>query len=319
MTVDVEQVLEEIFFPDEDGQRASFRSGAKRFAYYTSADTAIKIIENGEIWLRNATVMNDFLEIEHGHRCIDALWAGSVGERLRRLIEEINPGGAARLWSLLTGVSRNRYAGTYITSLTEHGHNASESTLGRLSMWRAYGGDTNACLVIDPVVIRDEKRGDGLFINPVLYKSPDEFIVHFDDILSRFAKIKHIFKNIDIVEKFYSIFTHLSVLLKHPGFHEEREWRVYTGEYLSPNRQIPLKTQMVSIDGVPQKIAKIKLEDLKDEQVQELSCDRIIERVIIGPSPYGIVLKEAIEAAMVTAGVGNPGDRVINSYIPLRR
>jgi len=49
MTVDVDQILDGIFFPDEDGQRASFRSGARRFAYYTSADTAIKIIKNGEI------------------------------------------------------------------------------------------------------------------------------------------------------------------------------------------------------------------------------------------------------------------------------
>jgi len=263
--------------------------------------------------------MNDFLEIEHGHRCTDALWAGDEGERLRQFIEKIKPGGVAHLWSLLTGVSRNRYAGTYITSLTEHGQNDSESKLGRLSMWRAYGGDTNACLVIDPVVIRDEKRADGLFINPVLYKSPDEFIGYFSDILDRFTGTKHILQSIDIVEKFYSIFTHLSVLLKHPGFQEEREWRVYTGEYLSPNRQIPLKTTLVSVGGVPQKIAKIKFEHLKDRRGQSLNAEKIIERVIIGPSPYGIVLKEAIEAAMVTASFGNPGDRVINSNIPLRR
>lgn len=247
------------------------------------------------------------------------LWAGSVGERLRRLIEKINPGGAARLWSLLTGVSRNRYAGTYITSLTEHGQKASESTLGRLSMWRACGGDTNACLVIDPVVIRDEKRDDGLFIGPVLYKDPNGFIRYFSNIIDLMNEHIDIVRNIDIVERLYSLFTHFSVISKHPGFHEEKEWRVYTGKYLSPNREIPLPVTPVSVGGVPQKIAQIKFEHLKDMQGQPLNADKIIERVIIGPSPYGIVLKEAIEAAMVTASFGNPGDRVINSNIPLRR
>ncbi|WP_025840563.1 DUF2971 domain-containing protein [Asaia platycodi] len=319
MTVDVDKILHEIFFPDEDEQRASFRSGAKRFAYYTSADTAIKIIEKSEIWLRNATVMNDFLEIEHGHRCIDALWAGSEGDRLRQLIEKIEPGGAAQLWSLLTGISRDRYAGTYITSLTEHGQNDSENEFGRLSMWRAYGGDTNACLVIDPVVIRDEKRNDGLFISPVLYESPNGFIRRFSKIIDRMNENIGIIHNINIIELLYSLFTHFSVLLKHPGFHEEKEWRVYTGKYLSPNHEIPLETTLVSVGGVPQRIAKVKFKHLQDRQGQPLNADRIIERVIIGPSPYGIVLKEAIEAAMITASFGNQGDRVINSDIPLRR
>lgn len=319
MTVDLDKILKEIFFPDGDEQRAPFRSGEKKFAYYTSADTAIKIIENGEIWLRNATVMNDFLEIEHGHQCIDALWAGSEGERLRQFIEKIKPDGAAQLWSLLTGVSRDRYAGTYITSLTEHGQGASESTLGRLSMWRAYGGNTNACLVIDPVVIRDEKRGDGLFINPVMYRNPDDFIRYFSNIMNLMEENVDVIRHINIVELLFSLFTHFSVLLKHPGFHEENEWRVYTGKYLSPNREIPLTTTLVSIGGVPQKIAKINVRDLKDEKGQSLSMDRIIEKVIIGPSPYGIVLKEAIESAMQKAHFGNPSERAVNSRIPLRR
>ncbi|PHS26931.1 MAG: hypothetical protein COA84_05615 [Robiginitomaculum sp.] len=37
-----------------------------RFVYYTSAETAMKVLRNQELWFRNATVMNDFSEISYG-------------------------------------------------------------------------------------------------------------------------------------------------------------------------------------------------------------------------------------------------------------
>ena len=43
---------------------------AARFAHYTSADVAMQIIkakpDNRSLWLRNATEMNDFSEVEFG-------------------------------------------------------------------------------------------------------------------------------------------------------------------------------------------------------------------------------------------------------------
>ncbi len=38
----------------------------KRFSYYTNAETALKIIRNGEVWLRNVHVMNDTSELAYG-------------------------------------------------------------------------------------------------------------------------------------------------------------------------------------------------------------------------------------------------------------
>ena len=56
----------EIFCPGNMGKLSKIKSGNRKFAYYTSADTAKKIIQNEEIWFRNATVMNDFSEISYG-------------------------------------------------------------------------------------------------------------------------------------------------------------------------------------------------------------------------------------------------------------
>lgn len=39
-------------------------------AHYTTAETALQIIQNRTFWLRNATLMNDYSEIEHGDACL---------------------------------------------------------------------------------------------------------------------------------------------------------------------------------------------------------------------------------------------------------
>ena len=41
-----------------------------KFVHYTSAFAATQIIQNEEVWLRNALVMNDFSEVQHGETCL---------------------------------------------------------------------------------------------------------------------------------------------------------------------------------------------------------------------------------------------------------
>ena len=62
--------LSELFFPYAIGEMRKVRDTHTDFVYYTNAATAQKIISNGEIWLRNASEMNDFSEIEYGMSCV---------------------------------------------------------------------------------------------------------------------------------------------------------------------------------------------------------------------------------------------------------
>jgi hypothetical protein len=57
------------------------RSGCK-FAHYTSAENALNILAGRSLWLRNAAVMNDHSEIEHGRIIHERLLEGPLGKRL---------------------------------------------------------------------------------------------------------------------------------------------------------------------------------------------------------------------------------------------
>ena len=63
-----------------------------RFVHYTSAEAAINIIKNQEIWMRNAKCMNDFMEIEYGLRCLREAYNKSGREQFRNVLDRVSEG-----------------------------------------------------------------------------------------------------------------------------------------------------------------------------------------------------------------------------------
>jgi len=62
-----EQKLWEIFRPYAREQELLAKSENFRFAHYTSAESAIKILHQSKrLWLRKANCMKDFSEVEQG-------------------------------------------------------------------------------------------------------------------------------------------------------------------------------------------------------------------------------------------------------------
>ena len=66
MTDDDKTKLNEIFFPFGSKKRKDFIENNNNLVYYTTAGTAKNILKNQELWMRNASVMNDFSEISFG-------------------------------------------------------------------------------------------------------------------------------------------------------------------------------------------------------------------------------------------------------------
>jgi len=58
--------LNNIFFPIGTQRIENFKKQQHRLAYYTTEETAKKILQNSELWMRNASVMNDYSEIQYG-------------------------------------------------------------------------------------------------------------------------------------------------------------------------------------------------------------------------------------------------------------
>lgn len=72
------------------------------------------------------------------------------------------------------------------------------------------------------------------------------------------------------------------------------------------------------IGGVPQIVYKFPLDGTVSDALRGLDLSRILDGLIIGPSPYPWVMKEAFVAALLKAGVTDAESRVFVSNIPIR-
>jgi hypothetical protein len=77
---------------------AGLEQSGSKFVHYTSAEAAVSIIDNNCLWLRNATLQNDFSEIQHGIDCLNAYWGNSTKrERFEEVVSAINPEAAVAI------------------------------------------------------------------------------------------------------------------------------------------------------------------------------------------------------------------------------
>src|SRR3954471_7944215 len=86
-----------ILFPHAARRTAEALRKGTRFVHYSSAEAAMKVLSGRQMWMRKATLMNDFMEIEHGWMCVtSAIVSGHpMGGRLRRALDEVVPGFSA--------------------------------------------------------------------------------------------------------------------------------------------------------------------------------------------------------------------------------
>lgn len=289
----------------------------QRFVHYTSAHTAMLMCENKEIWLRKSNVMNDFMEIEYGFDCLNnALVKNS--ESIKYLFKDISDGSLEKITEWYNGWLPHFRNDTYIFCLSEHYEN--EDKTGRLSMWRAYGGDAGVAVVLSPTAILSPSDALGAYSSPVAYLGREEFSLELMSVIENIKSKKDYIKAQDS-EYFYNnicdVFRDATLCTKHPGFREEAEWRIiYSPSFNSSPR---ITKEVKSINGVVQPICRIPLIDIPDEGLVGLSIPDLIDRIIVGPSEHPEVMAEAFIELLTAAGVENAQSKVITSDIPLRR
>jgi hypothetical protein len=76
----------------------------------------------------------------------------------------------------------------------------------------------------------------------------------------------------------------LALCLKHKGFSEKKEWRVIYLPHALPSNNLERSIEVVG--GVPQTVYKIPLENDAEKQIQGVSIQDVLDRLIIGPSVY---------------------------------
>jgi hypothetical protein len=317
--------LESIFMPEARRQRIQAGFGddtaqvPTRFVHYTSAEAALNIIRTKRMWMRNTTCMADYGEVQHGLQIIQKFFSDKAKTEL--FIAELDacfPGVAQEAMEAFNRWGRNIYLGTYITSISEH--DEKEDFHGRLSMWRAFGGNTARVAIVYRV---PRFSGGALALNllfsPVAYLKQQEAHNTIHEVIRNIGQNCDFIRSIDrqiVANTVFYMFVAAATCLKHEGFREEREWRAIYSPQLNASPLMQCSTETVG--GVPQNVYKLPLDATVSPVLADLEFSQMFDRLIIGPSPYPWVMYEAFVKALTDAGCPEVKDRVITSDIPIR-
>jgi hypothetical protein len=313
-----EEKFAKIFFPYASKRIAEVKAKKTRFVHYTSADSAMSILKNRVLWMRNSSVMNDYREVMHGLESLRVAYdVSDGGKRLQLSLNRVFDGITTEIEKRYNQWVPSFESETYLTSISEHSDD--EDALGRLSMWRSYGESSGVAIVFNSQAFFSDTNVLGFYSSPVGYLDKKSFGSVLDEVAGNIEANSSELKNLGrakTVEIVTRLFMFAALSAKHPGFKEEREWRViYSPHFMKSN--ILMKT-IQSVDGVPQIIYKIPLKNISEHHITGLEPAELINRVIIGPSQYPTVLFQAFVELLAQAGVPDPESKVYVSQTPLR-
>lgn len=292
-------------------------------AHYTSLGVLEKIMESGELWLSNPLFMNDLEEMRFG--MVEGVKAFDQVAKEQQFIETC--GTSENIIKIsdcfhwhANQFEYNHAANVYVFCLSEH-NNASDD--GRLSMWRAYGGNGNGAAIIFNTDFITLKNGSPLYFAQVKYESAEGRIEWMKDTFRKCIRaIESNEITDDIIQRIalhmFNLMELYALTTKHKGFEEENEWRLI---YL-PERDIhKLLTERFSYiigkNGIEPKL-RFKIEPLKVDPPETWTFDSIVNKIILGPSVSSPIARKSVERMFEAHGRLNFKERLSVSKIPLR-
>jgi hypothetical protein len=314
--------LESIFMPYATRQRQKlYPNGAShaRFVHYTSAEAALSIIKTKRIWMRNTTCMSDYREVQHGFEILNRFFSDeSKRSVFVKALDECAPGAAQAAITLFDQWWNDIRFNTYLASISEH--DPKEDLHGRLSMWRAFGGNVaRVAIVFNVPWYAEGSLALNLMFSPVAYLTEAEAHAEVYAVVENIRNNCDFLRSIDrsvIVGTVFGMLIAGVLCLKHEGFHEEREWRVIYAPKRIASPLMESSTEIIG--GVPQMVYKVPVDVTVSDTLRDLDMYRMFDRLVIGPSPYPWAMYEAFTAALMKVGIPDAEKRVFTSGIPIR-
>lgn len=309
--------LFEVFHPYAVKQIKRVQDEGVRFVHYTTADAAFSILKNAEVWMRSSSCMVDFREVEYGLECWDGAYRSKMGGELRASLDGMFDGFSDEFQDLFEGWDPHLRRDTYLTCFSEQ--DRSEDEHGRLSMWRAFGAGVRVALVFNNKPFMSSSNALSVYSSPVAYLSPKQFDAEFATLAGGIAtnsKLLMAQGKDSVMAHLFQVFRYTAMCTKHPGFREEREWRImYSPSFESSTRVV---SGIQIIGGVPQRIYKIPLRDFPEDGLEGVEVPKLLERIIIGPTQYPQAVFDAFRQLLTDVGVQDPARKIRISDIPLR-
>jgi hypothetical protein len=158
-----------------------------------------------------------------------------------------------------------------------------------------------------------------LMFSPVAYLTEQQVHTEINTVVENIRTNSEFLASLDrsvLVGATFSMLVAGVACLKHEGFHEEREWRAIYGPKRAHSPFMESSVEIVR--GVPQLIYKLPIDETVSNVLAEIDLVRILDRLIIGPSPYPWAMYEAFIDALSKRGVRDAEKKVFTSNIPIR-
>jgi hypothetical protein len=195
--------------------------------HYTNAEALRCILTSKALWATHFRSLNDASEFSHGKEIVDVLMAAAVGAASggeRGFLERARP--------LLEAASNDEKLEPYVVSFCRDNGN-------RLSQWRAYG-DGGAGFAIGFGYRRLRKHFGSVRVLPCVYderlqqkilsQTVEEYGRAVQAAVSKWPALANPIEGFCRCN-FISLLLAYFALFKHPGFEEEREWRLVARLY----------------------------------------------------------------------------------------
>lgn len=316
-----EQIYEQFnpLFSDV-ADEADFPAKRPLLAHYTSIPNLERILESEEVWFSNPLVMNDLEEVRFGllrgselfHVSDVILNACGSPERFAKLRDAFN--------QCFRTFDEQHVLDTYVFCLSVHDES---DTDGLLSMWRGYGSRGNGAAIVFDTNDLGVVDASPLIIARVHYASANERLSWLQDLIARFAVT---LAASDVPEDKLYLAAHIlferlklfALFSKHCGFSEEREWRVvYYPDRDKEKFLTPMLHYSIGARGVEPRL-RFKVAPIAGLTTTEFSLERLINRIILGPSVSSPMARMAILRMLERLDMPSLKEKVYASSIPFR-
>ncbi len=313
--------LESIFVPNARARRDQLynKRDRARFVHYTSAEAALNIFKTKRIWMRNTTCMSDYREVSHGYDLLRTFFSDKTNaDNFFSALDLCSPNIGQEAISLFDQWWSDIQINSYIASISEH--DDKEDMHGRLSMWRAYGGNSARVAIVFSVPwYSGASAALNIMFSPVAYLNKDDIYNEINSVINNVKSNREFLSSVDrstLLSQVFNMLVAGVTCLKHEGFREELEWRLLYAPKRWPSLLMGQTTEIIG--GIPQIVYKMPLDASVSDTLAELDISRLFDRLIIGPSQFPMAQYDAFVDALKKANVADAENRVFISGIPIR-
>jgi len=262
--------------------------------------------------------MNDHSEVEHGAKCVYETLNSAIGTSFFSEIDLCHPGASTKIKERLNNWMPLILGDTFITCLSEHTN--TDDSYGRLSMWRAYGGNSGVAIIFKQEAFLSEEVDLGAYTSPVLYENRTGV---FGDIhqITNSIQNNHEFLRAFTPDQFVEIAFHAlrfyAITTKHPAFIEEKEWRIVCSPSIKTTQY--LSQDVESIGAISQVVVKLDIDAAAKNGIPGCAPNDLIDRILIGPTDYPEITYRAMVKLLSSVGAIDASNKVHITNVPLRQ